>query len=169
MPSAAVISPHSFRSTFVTEALDAGVPLQDVQDAGHANPRHHPALRPQPAPSRPPPDLRAGWAVQKRCGARPSTLSRTGFYGACRGTGGAGPVDDGMGCRHRDLTCEVSLTSTFVQVRGPRKNFSRSWGEAASGRPTKERPVLWLRTRNESEATGPNTPSLVRGAGDEQW
>lgn len=37
--SAAAISPHSFRSTFVTEALDAGVPLQDVQDAaGHANP-----------------------------------------------------------------------------------------------------------------------------------
>jgi integrase len=34
------ISPHSLRHTFVTAALDAGVPLRDVQDAaGHADPR----------------------------------------------------------------------------------------------------------------------------------
>jgi integrase/recombinase XerD len=34
------ISPHSLRHTFVTTALDAGVPLRDVQDAaGHADPR----------------------------------------------------------------------------------------------------------------------------------
>lgn len=34
------ISPHSLRHTFVTLALDAGVPLRDVQDAaGHADPR----------------------------------------------------------------------------------------------------------------------------------
>ena len=33
------ISPHSLRHTFVTEALAAGVPLQDVQDAaGHVDP-----------------------------------------------------------------------------------------------------------------------------------
>lgn len=37
---AAAITPHSFRHTFITEALAAGVPLQDVQDAaGHADPR----------------------------------------------------------------------------------------------------------------------------------
>lgn len=34
------ISPHSLRHGFVTTALDAGVPLRDVQDAaGHADPR----------------------------------------------------------------------------------------------------------------------------------
>ncbi len=32
-------SPHSLRHTFVTEALAAGVPLQDVEDAaGHRDP-----------------------------------------------------------------------------------------------------------------------------------
>jgi integrase/recombinase XerD len=35
-----VVSPHSLRHGFVTLALDAGVPLRDVQDAaGHADPR----------------------------------------------------------------------------------------------------------------------------------
>jgi integrase/recombinase XerD len=35
-----VVSPHSLRHGFVTAALDAGVPLRDVQDAaGHADPR----------------------------------------------------------------------------------------------------------------------------------
>lgn len=35
-----VVSPHSLRHGFVTTALDAGVPLRDVQDAaGHADPR----------------------------------------------------------------------------------------------------------------------------------
>lgn len=34
------VSPHSLRHGFVTTALDAGVPLRDVQDAaGHADPR----------------------------------------------------------------------------------------------------------------------------------
>lgn len=34
------VSPHSLRHSFVTAALDAGVPLRDVQDAaGHADPR----------------------------------------------------------------------------------------------------------------------------------
>lgn len=34
------ITPYSLRHTFVTEALEAGVPLQDVQDAaGHRDPR----------------------------------------------------------------------------------------------------------------------------------
>lgn len=38
--AAASITPHSFRHTFITESLAAGVPLQDVQDAaGHADPR----------------------------------------------------------------------------------------------------------------------------------
>jgi integrase len=34
------ISPHSMRATFITTALDEGVPLRDVQDSvGHAAPR----------------------------------------------------------------------------------------------------------------------------------
>lgn len=37
---AGTFSPHSLRHSFVTLALDAGVPLRDVQDAaGHADPR----------------------------------------------------------------------------------------------------------------------------------
>jgi len=40
IPAAPSITPHSFRHTFITEALSAGVPLQDVQDAaGHTDPR----------------------------------------------------------------------------------------------------------------------------------
>ena len=40
LASADQITPHSLRHTFVTEALAAGAPLQDVQDAaGHADPR----------------------------------------------------------------------------------------------------------------------------------
>lgn len=40
LESADHITPHSLRHTFVTEALAAGAPLQDVQDAaGHADPR----------------------------------------------------------------------------------------------------------------------------------
>jgi len=40
IPSWADISPHSLRRGFATAALDAGVPLRDVQDAmGHADPR----------------------------------------------------------------------------------------------------------------------------------
>jgi site-specific recombinase XerD len=49
------VSPHTLRHAFITAALDAGVPLRDVQEAAsHADPRHH-ALRPgadQPAPAR---------------------------------------------------------------------------------------------------------------------
>jgi site-specific recombinase XerD len=37
---ASKLNPHSLRHSFVTAALDAGVPLRDVQDAaGHADPR----------------------------------------------------------------------------------------------------------------------------------
>jgi integrase/recombinase XerD len=40
IPAGLAITPHSLRHTFVTEALAAGVPLQDVQDAaGHKDPR----------------------------------------------------------------------------------------------------------------------------------
>src|SRR5664280_1801597 len=56
------LSPHSLRHAFVTLALDGGVSLRDVQDAaGHADPPHHPALRPGPAQPRPGSHLR-------RCG-----------------------------------------------------------------------------------------------------
>jgi integrase/recombinase XerD len=64
------LSPHSLRHAFVTLALDAGVSLRDVQDAaGHADPPHHPALRPGPAQPRPGSHLRRcgvprrGWSV----------------------------------------------------------------------------------------------------------
>jgi integrase len=40
LPGAAQLSPHSLRHTFVTLSREAGVPLEDVQDAaGHADPR----------------------------------------------------------------------------------------------------------------------------------
>jgi site-specific recombinase XerD len=40
---ASKLNPHSLRHSFVTAALDAGVPLRDVQDAaGHADPRRTP-------------------------------------------------------------------------------------------------------------------------------
>jgi integrase/recombinase XerD len=40
IPHAQKITPHSLRHTFVTLAREAGVPLEDVQDAaGHADPR----------------------------------------------------------------------------------------------------------------------------------
>ena len=40
IPAAASITPHSLRHTFITEALSAGIPLQNVQDAaGHTDPR----------------------------------------------------------------------------------------------------------------------------------
>ena len=38
-------SPHSFRVTTITNLLEQGVPLEDVQQlAGHADPRTTPAL-----------------------------------------------------------------------------------------------------------------------------
>ncbi len=40
IPAAESITPHSLRHSFITEALAAGAPLQNVQDAaGHADPR----------------------------------------------------------------------------------------------------------------------------------
>jgi integrase/recombinase XerD len=42
------VGPHTLRHAFITAALDAGVPLRDVQEAAsHADP-HHDALRPGP-------------------------------------------------------------------------------------------------------------------------
>lgn len=39
LPAAASINPHSLRHSFVTAALESGVPLHEVQDAaGHADP-----------------------------------------------------------------------------------------------------------------------------------
>jgi integrase len=47
------VGPHTLRHAFITAALDAGVPLRDVQEAAsHADPRHH-ALRPRPDQPRP--------------------------------------------------------------------------------------------------------------------
>jgi integrase/recombinase XerD len=40
LDGAAEIRPHSLRVAFITDAREAGVPLEDVQDAaGHADPR----------------------------------------------------------------------------------------------------------------------------------
>ncbi|MFV1999186.1 MAG: tyrosine-type recombinase/integrase [Acidimicrobiia bacterium] len=47
------ISPHSLRHCFITAALDAGVPLGDVQEAvSHADPENNDALRQGPALTR---------------------------------------------------------------------------------------------------------------------
>lgn len=46
LKSAGQLSPHSLRHTFATSLDDAGVPLQDIQDAmGHADPRTTRRLR----------------------------------------------------------------------------------------------------------------------------
>lgn len=48
------LSAHSLRHTGITLALDAGVPLRDVQDyARHRDAPHHPTLRPLPRQPRP--------------------------------------------------------------------------------------------------------------------
>lgn len=40
LPAASQVTPHTMRHTFITEALAAGAPLQDVQDAaGHKDPQ----------------------------------------------------------------------------------------------------------------------------------
>jgi integrase len=40
LEAAGQVSPHSLRVAFITGAREAGVPLEDVQDAaGHADPR----------------------------------------------------------------------------------------------------------------------------------
>jgi integrase/recombinase XerD len=50
------VTPHTLRHAFITAALDAGVPLRDVQEAAsHADPRTRDAVRPssrQPGPAR---------------------------------------------------------------------------------------------------------------------
>jgi site-specific recombinase XerD len=52
------IGPHSLRHSFITAALDAGVPLREVQEAAsHADPRTTMRLRPGPAVSRPARDV----------------------------------------------------------------------------------------------------------------
>jgi site-specific recombinase XerD len=46
--------PHTLRHAFITAALDAGVPLRDVQEAAsHAGPRNHDEVRPGPRQPRP--------------------------------------------------------------------------------------------------------------------
>ncbi|CAN5861842.1 hypothetical protein BH23ACT4_BH23ACT4_09720 [soil metagenome] len=39
------VTPHTLRHAFITAALDAGVPLRDVQEAAsHADPQNHNVL-----------------------------------------------------------------------------------------------------------------------------
>jgi integrase/recombinase XerD len=48
------VTPHTLRHAFITAALDAGVPLRDVQEAAsHADPRTTDAVRPGPGQPRP--------------------------------------------------------------------------------------------------------------------
>jgi integrase/recombinase XerD len=50
------VTPHTLRHAFITAALDAGVPLRDVQEAAsHADPANHDPVRPgprEPGPAR---------------------------------------------------------------------------------------------------------------------
>jgi integrase len=86
------VSPHSLRHSFVTLALDAGVPLRDVQDsAGHADPKNDPTVRPRPALARPLRGLCAGWAeIRVKVGIRP------------RGQGKMMPRGTAHSLRHRN-------------------------------------------------------------------
>jgi site-specific recombinase XerD len=54
------LTTNSLRVAFITGAREAGVPLEDIQDAaGHADPRDDAALRPRPPLARPARDLRS--------------------------------------------------------------------------------------------------------------
>jgi integrase/recombinase XerD len=51
--TAKAVTPHTLRQAFITAALDAGVPLRDVQEAAlHADPRTTSAGPRQPGPAR---------------------------------------------------------------------------------------------------------------------
>jgi integrase/recombinase XerD len=65
------IGPHTLRHAFITAALDAGVPLRDVQEAAsHADPAHHHAVRPRQGVAGPARDLYRG---RLHCRSRPVT------------------------------------------------------------------------------------------------
>jgi hypothetical protein len=68
--------PHTLRHAFITAALDAGVPLRDVQEAAsHADPKDHDEVRPcprQPGPAR---DLRRRCLPRRRRPERTSHLA----------------------------------------------------------------------------------------------
>jgi integrase/recombinase XerD len=72
------VGPHTLRHAFITAALDAGVPLRDVQEAAsHADPADDDALRPGAGVPRPARHLRRG-----RLPCRRRTVSRPSFNAA---------------------------------------------------------------------------------------
>ncbi len=76
------ISPHSLRHPFITAALDAGVPLRDVQEAAsHADPRTTMRSRQGPGVARPPRHLHRGDVPRWRPSLKVSTrASYTGHW-----------------------------------------------------------------------------------------
>jgi site-specific recombinase XerD len=90
------IGPHTLRHGFITAALDAGVPLRDVQEAASHAEGHHDALRPGPCVIGPARDLH-----------------RVHLHRRCR------PLNEG-GCR-----CQRRGTGTRLDLKNPSRSLAR--------------------------------------------
>jgi site-specific recombinase XerD len=103
------VTPHTLRHTFITAALDAGVPLRDVQEAAsHADPRTTIPVRPCP---RQPGPARHLHRRRLRCRRRPVTAS-------------AGSVLSGGYSRRTELRCQSDGYSP-VTHRDSKTNANR--------------------------------------------